>query len=91
MTEPNTDTKPTAEIVPFPISRTQSGRFIAAEYARRPDKGRYDKTSYAEGVIKANIDRLQRLGVSQARIDAEIASLESIFCRADNTDEKVRA
>jgi hypothetical protein len=90
MTEANnTETQPSAEIIPFPLRRTQSWRFIAEEYARRPDNGRYDKTSYADKVVNANAERLQRLGVSQARIDAEIASLQALFYR-DNT-EKVRA
>lgn len=91
MTEANTETQPSAEIIPFPLRRTQSWRFIAEEYARRPDKGRYDKASYAEKVIQANSERLQRLGVSRPRINAEVASLSSLFYGADNSDQKVRA
>ena len=87
------DTQPTAEIVPFPLSRTQSWRNIAQTYAGRPWNGRYGKAAYAEGVITNNIERLQRLGVSQSRIDAEVASLHRLFAALSQPDapEKVRA
>jgi hypothetical protein len=80
----------TAEVIPFPLARTSSWRFIAAEYASRPEKGRYDKAAYAEKVIQGNVERLQRLGVEQKYIDAEIASLERLLF-ALRDDEKKRA
>jgi hypothetical protein len=77
----------TAEIVPFPLRATQSWRFIAAEYARRRDKA-----GYARKVIAGNIERLQGFGVSQERIDREIANLEWLFQRLGNAqEEKARA
>ncbi len=82
-----------AEVFPFPIIRTESGRFIAAEYARRPEKGRYNKAQYGQSVIDGAIERLRRLGVSQRRIDAEVASLQSMFdaMSSPHAPEKVRA
>lgn len=92
MTESNTPTQPTAEVIPFPLRRTSSWRFIADEYARRPVKGRYDKAAYAEKVIAGNVERLLRLGVSQEHIDAEVASLERLFYSLSDADaEKVLA
>lgn len=83
---------PPAEVISFPLRRTQSWRYIATEYARRPENGRYDKAAYAEKVIAGNIERMQRLGVAPDRIDAEIAQLETLFCGLDaGADEKVRA
>ena len=82
------NTRSTAEVIPFPLRRTQTWRFIVAEHARRPDKGRYDKTAYAAKVIEGNLERLQRLGVAQERIDAEIASLESLFNAYGETEKK---
>lgn len=86
MTE--TTPQPSAEIIPFPLRRTQSWRFIAAEYARRPEKGRYDKADYVQKVINGNIERLQRLGVTQQHIDAEIAALERLFLRLGEPEKK---
>jgi hypothetical protein len=89
----NAESRPSAEVIPFPIRRTETGRFIAAEYARRPVKGRYTKAAYADGVLKMTAERLQRLNVSQERIDAEIASLESMFSALSRpyAPKKVRA
>jgi hypothetical protein len=86
MTE--TTPQPSAEIIPFPLRRTQSWRFIAAEYARRPEKGRYDKADYAEKVISGNRERLDRLGVAQEHIHDEIAALERLFLRLGEPEKK---
>jgi hypothetical protein len=81
-----------AEILPFPLRRTPSWRNIQEIYAGRPCNGRYSKANYADGVIKANTGRLQRLGVAPDRIRAEVAQLESLFYRLDGAaDEKARA
>lgn len=84
----------TAEIIPFPIMRTDTGRSIAAEFARRPVKGRYNKSIYADGVLQVTSERLERLGVAPARIAAEVASLESLFSAISaesGAPEQVRA
>ncbi len=83
--------QPSAEIIPFPICRTSSWRFIAEQYASRPEKGRYSKGVYAEKVIAGNIERLRGFGVSQDRIDAEISQLKSLFSAMNAADEKLRA
>jgi hypothetical protein len=87
------DTQPTAEVIPFPIRRTQSWRNIQDIFAGRPWNGRYSKANYADGVIKANIERLERLGVAPERVAAEVTSLESMFAALfqPQTPAKVRA
>jgi hypothetical protein len=84
--------QPTAEIIPFPLRRTPHWRNIQEIYAGRHNNGKYSKANYAKGVIEANTERLQRLGVAQKYIDSEIASLRALLWRLDGSDdEKVRA
>lgn len=85
-----TSTSTSAEIFPFPLRRTLSWRCIADEHARRQGKA---KVAYAEKVINGNIERLRGLGVSQRRIDAEVASLQSVFdaMSSSQSPAKVRA
>jgi hypothetical protein len=82
------DAQPTAEIIPFPLRRTSHWRNIQEIYAGRHNNGKYSKSNYAKGVIEANTERLQRLGVAQARIDAEIACLEHLFHGYGETEKK---
>jgi len=82
----------TAKIIPFPLLRTATGRFIAHEYQRRPVRGRDNKNVYADGVVKLNAKRMRAMGISQRHIDREITRLKSMFARIDDcTGEKVRA
>jgi hypothetical protein len=87
------ESQPTAQILPFPLLRTESGRFIAAEFARRPVRGRCSRQAYADGVLKVTAERLERLGVAQERIDGELAQLRALFWRIDGSsaDAKARA
>jgi hypothetical protein len=82
------DTQSGAEIIPFPISRTPSWHNIAEIFAGRPWNGKYSKANYADGVLKANTERLQRLGVAQEHIDAEIAALERLFLQLGEPEKK---
>jgi hypothetical protein len=85
-----------AEIIPFPVRASSSGRFIAEEYSRLHDKaasgksvpeGR-DKAAYAKRVIEGNIESMKRLGVSSDRIAAEIREIEAMFARLDEIKQQ---
>ena len=65
------DPKPPAEVIPFPICKTPLIR-----KALRESRKYGDPEFYFRRVVKEHRQRLQQLGVTEHRIDVEVAALE---------------